>query len=397
MLYAMTQAFRLGLIGAIANPTPGAMRLCEGLKNRKICETAKKAFHSSSTLAEHHSLRSREIHPKRELMTTSVKRMLPILQTKGGEFLTQTMQHIYDETTQTHCYGIHRNEQQVEDDIKATRKRYSEIKSRLLAKMELSPDTPFIEIVGDSAAYSPTGTTRTLHFLDQYLPIDAVWIYGYTGHTKDNGTKCVNAAVSYLAEKRNHLDKTIGNLVGFHSPAALDEWGCTGPDLNHYILVYGDDETNRKTGTVFGDDITTSDFLSDRLLLAGGGIQSFRQACNFFLLERPVLAIDELRGDNTRFAVLPDGTRKDYFSAPEFLQFIKMRIASCKEVISEDLLNAWYNSYLRTHLLADPKRNDYDTKQKLLDEAWKLFKEHRLYEKLTLFTLLEPDLQRSRL
>ena len=323
-------------------------------------------------------------------------------QRREGKYLTDTVQFLKDNNTGAHFYGIHRDEQMVinrdgQEHFERTERRYDQIKSHILKQMGLQPNTPILQVVGDSAAFSLTGTRRAMSFLQNHLSPNSAIAYGYTGHSEPDGAKCVNAAVSAYIIEQGLTKQTIGNLVGFHTPTALDSWGCTGPELNHYLLVYGKDESSRETGTVFGDDITTSDFLSDKLIMLEGGIQSFRQACNLLLLGRPIVALAGLRGDRTRFAIAEDGKPKNYFTAPEFLQFMKDKVkrleisGDCSSGLYDDLLitdtilNGWLDEYLSNHLLSDPKRKDYDTKKKLLDDAWKLFKTERLYARLHLF------------
>ena len=326
-------------------------------------------------------------------ISQKVKEMVLNLQKKQGTFLTETMQCIKNQETESCFYGIQSDEQMVKDqdgqeNINDTVKRYAEIKAHILQKMGLQPNFPVLQVVGDSAAFSLQGTQKAMKFLQQHLSSHSAIAYGYTGHFGSDGTQCVNAAVSTYIIQNGLVGQTIGNLVGFHTPTALDSWGCSGPTLNHYLLVYGKDESRRETGTVFGDDITTSDFLSDQLIMLEGGIQSFRQACNFLLLERPIIALTGLRGEKTRFALTEDGQSKNYFTAPEFLEFMKNKVKDGKEETtpSDEILNGWYDEYLHTRLLSDPKRGDYDTKKKLLDDAWKLFKGEKLYKKLHLFT-----------
>lgn len=324
-------------------------------------------------------------------ISNMVKNLAVRFQRKEGAFLSETVQLINDPRTNVCFYGIHRDHQVISnhngcEHFESTAKRYSEIKSHILSKMGLQPNTEVIEVVGDSAAFSLEGTQEAMNFLQRHLSPHAAVVYGYTGHSEKDGTKCVNAAVTDYVAERGLSKQTIGNLVGFHTPAALETWGCTGPELNHYILVYGDNESTRETGTVFGDDITTSDFLSDKLLMVEGGIQTFRQACNFLLLRRPILSLMGLRGDKTRFAVGEDGKSKNYFTAPEFLQFLKDRIKELgQKDLSNKILDGLYDEYLSTRLLSDPKRKDYDTKKKLLDDAWKLFQTEKLYMQLHLF------------
>jgi len=311
------------------------------------------------------------ISPKK--MAQFIRGWTENLQNRNAVFLTETLQHFQDRETGVHVFGIHKN-QQMAKDWRATLHRYEVIRSYLLALMGLDPNTSFVEIVGDSIAYSFEGTQAAKRFLKDRLSPDAVWVYGYTGHDESDGTQCVNAIVSSLVEEENHLDKTIGNLVGFHTPVALENWKCSAPLLEYNLLVYGNDESNRQTGTVFGDDIITSDFLCNTLYVIEGGVQSFCQACNFLRLEYPVIAIAGLRSERTRYGTLPDGSKMEYFSAVSFLQFLKDKKDQIAGEVSDDLLDSWYREYFDTHLLADPKRQDYDTKQNLFNEAWELFK-----------------------
>lgn len=334
-------------------------------------------FNDSGTAIEINSISAVVTLPKK------MKEMIALFQLRKGEVFSDKFQLICDRETGSNFYGIHRDDQMT--DVESTAKRYEEMKSHLLKEMELQPDTLINQVVGDSAAFSPLGTEKAMQFLGSHLSRREAVLYGYTGHAEADGTRCVNAAVSDYVVERGLVKQTIGNLVGFHTPAALESWGCTGPQLSHYIVVYGNDDSKRETGAVFGDDITTSDFLSDRLIMLEGGIQSFRQACNFLLLKRPIVALADLRGDKTCFAKMADGSTKNYFSAPEFLQFIKEGVQGCKQAITDELLEDWYNGYLGARLISDPKRQDYDTKKKLLDDAWALFKAEKLYERLDLF------------
>ena len=277
------------------------------------------------------NLKSLDHLPPPASISLKVKELTITLQKREGVFLTQTLQLITDQKTEACFYGIHRDEQMVtnrdgQEHFESTEKRYAEIKSHILQQMRLDPNTPIIQVVGDSAVFSSEGTREVMKFLQKNLPTHSVIAYGYTGHSELDGTNCVNAAVSAYIVEQKLIGQTIGNLVGFHTPMALDSWGCSGPKLNHYLLVYGKDESKRETGTVFGDDITTSDFLSNQLIMLEGGIQSFRQACNFLLLQRPIVALAGLRGDRTRFAITEDGKQKDYFTATGFLQFMKDKI-----------------------------------------------------------------------
>lgn len=263
-----------------------------------------------------------------------------------------------------------------------TVKRYAEIKSHILQQMKLSPNTSILEVVGDSAPFSPMGIREAMRFLQRSISPHNAIVYGYNGYSELDGTKCVNGAVSAYIAEQGLVGQTIGSLVGFHTPMALDSWGYSGPQLRHYLLIYGEDESNRDTGTLFGDDITTSDFLSDRLLMLEGGIQSFRQACNFLLLGRPIVALTGLRSDMTAET---DGA-PSYFTASEFLQFIKDKVEGCNQkILSDAVLNEWRDEYFCGRLLSNPKKGDCDARKKLFNDAWQFFKVEKLYTRLHLF------------
>ncbi len=257
--------------------------------------------------------------------------------------------------------------------VNKTGRLYQEIRSHILASIGAN-SIPFVEVVGDSAPFSLEGTLRARDFIARHIK-NNVTEYGYTGYVNKDGTRCTNAIVSELVVKNRMLDLTIGNLVATHTPIALEKWGCSGPDLRYYTLVHP---------ARFGDDIITTDYLADRLVVTEGGIQTFAQICNFLLLGKPVYAIKGLRGDKTRFAY-DEGVKKTYFSATEFIEFLKQE---CEKVLNlePELLDQLKDKYLdpNVRLLTNPKRGDAGTKQALIDKGWKLFKDMKLYEKLNL-------------
>lgn len=304
---------------------------------------------------------------------------LPILieqfQKNQGSWITANCQKIERGTIQ--YYGI-RKDQQMQKNISSTRELYQQLKSHLLQKMGLSPGAQVIQVVGDSSFFSLEGTERAKSFLRNHLSTDAAILYGYTGHVSKDGTRCANAAVTDVVTEKGLKKKTIANLVGYHTPLALKSWGTTGPELQTYIVVYGDDETCRECGTVFGDDVTSSDFLTDKLLLLEGGAQSFRQVCNALLLSQEIVILSGLRSADR--AIAPDGT--PFFSASKFLQDIRAHIS--RKDVSIENLQEWYKNYFGKGkcYVGDPRKPDFDTKQKLIDDAWALIVEEKLYLKL---------------
>lgn len=296
-----------------------------------------------------------------QLMNEAVTRFLK----NEGNPLTSNFQHL--EIDGVHFYGVHKD-QQLQSSTAETRALYQQLKSHILQNMGLQPDTQVIQVVGDSAKYTEEGTERGKEFLFKDLSSNCLIEYGYTSH--DSPTRrCVNAIVGNIIEENNLQHRAIGNLVNRHSKTALTEWGCTGIPLKHYMIVYNEE------GTVFGDDTISSDFFGDTLRVLEGGIQSFQQIVHALMLDQKVEAISNLRTFETA-----QFEGKYYFSATEFL----------KQLLHDKPtdLQAWYDAYLDKHLIANPKRGDYATKKPLLDNAWKLFIENNLYEKLHLITFI---------
>lgn len=326
--------------------------------------------------------------------TPHFSQALKHFQQNQGQWITFHCQHI--QLGEIHYYGVRVNDQmQKPDDLSqsllATRRVYQEMKQNILQKMGLSSDTEIVQVVGDSSPFSQEGTKQAKEFLSFHLPVNGVVLYGYTGHETMDGTRCVNAAVSNIMAERGHLNKTIGNLVGFHTPMALNEWGSTGPELQHYIVVYSDDESSPEKGTAFGDDITTSDFFADRLLVLDGGAQSFMQICNALLLDQKINILSGLRTPEKSEVIDSQGNETPYFSASQFLHDIASFVKERGEPLSERELQQWYHNYFGPGkcYAGDPQKPDFNKKQKMIDESWAFFIQHRLDRKLE--TLVETN------
>ena len=321
--------------------------------------------------------------PQPTTLAEKIKTLTVQFQQNNGKWITSNCQLLQEGSVR--YYGIHKK-QQYQKNMNETRRLYKELKSHILQYMDLSPDTHVIQVVGDSAAFSPEGTKKAKSFLKNHLKPENVILYGYTGHAEQDGTRCVNAAVSDIITEKNMLDHVIGNVVGFHTPIALTNWGCSGPLLKHYVIVYGDDESCREQGTVFGDDVIASDYFADQLLMLDGGAQSFRQACHAFLLGQETTIYSGLRAPlkASSFEV-GEGNKSQiktpYFNASQFIQEIEDHMIG--KGWNEEDLKKWYSQYFGQGkcYIGDPKRGDFDTKQKLMDEAWNLFIEHKLYLK----------------
>lgn len=315
-------------------------------------------------------------------------------QRKHGNWITENCQHI--QSSDVHFYGIHKDAQMQTRDsfattVQATRRLYQETKSHVLQNVGLPSTTVAIQIVGSSPSFSLKGTEKAKAFLHSQITKDNLVIFGFNGYADSDGARSANACVTDVVLEKGMQNQTVANLVGYHTPLALKEWGCTGSNaLKHYVIVYSDDETNAEKGTLFGDDITTSDFMADKLLILVGGVQSFREACNALLLGQNIVALAGLNSPSNAFAkeVITDVHGKPrevltpYFSAAQFLKDIVTHLSD--KGTSEIELQNWYNNYFGRGkcYVSDPRKGDFSARKKLMDNAWDFFIKEKLYLKI---------------
>ncbi|MBS0655928.1 MAG: hypothetical protein JSR46_09135, partial [Verrucomicrobia bacterium] len=285
--------------------------------------------------------------------------------------------------------GIHKNKQS-QSSHEATRELYQDMKLRVLKNMNIESDTEVVQVVGGCSAYSPEGTARAKEILKALLSQNCVILYGYTGMKEQNGAMCdVNAAVSDVAGDMRRLDRVVANVVGFDTPRALNEWKSSGPQLKNFVIVYGDDESCEGAGTLFGDDVTTSDFFADKMVMLDGGVQSFRQACNALLLNQKITAMTGLRAEDKKYvseisAHSQDIVRTPFFAAVQFLSEVAEALLERKDRDPDEHLKEWFKQYFGKGkcYVCDPKKKTFDTKQRQLEEAWDLFLNEKLYLKM---------------
>jgi hypothetical protein len=272
-----------------------------------------------------------------------------------------------------HYYGIHKDSQEKPSAL-------LDLREIVRLTLKISPEGLVIQVIGDSRPFSKKGTEAGYRFIKAAFRANDYVLYGYTGlHTKD-GSKCVNALTSSYLQDHGLLDKAIGNVVGYQTRSALSG-KCDGPDLSHYVVVYGDDESSAKKGTLFGDDIATSDHLADRFLLLEGGIQSFAQACNALAMGKFISGLSGIRHSSS----------SSFFSATEFLNFLQSNLASIPpEEATEEFLTFLKDQYIREHSPADPSGKYYEQKMRLFDASWTFFLENRLHENLHLLRTFTP-------
>lgn len=248
----------------------------------------------------------------------------------------------------------------------------------ILQNMGLPPDAKFLQVVGDSAKFSAAGTEAGRRFLEKHLADDSKAIlWGFTGQgLSGDAALDVNQLVNdWVDADKARSSRTLANVVDFHTVKAIRDWKCSISTSNYnFFVVYGDAK--------FGDDVISSDSLTDVAVCLEGGVQSFCQIVNFLDRKRKVVGIYNLRG-STNPAYFDPETKQYmvYFSAGEFLSLLKSEVDRKKEITSADI-EKFKDAYLKTHQLINLRRPDAETKQALFDAAWTLFQEKRLWQRL---------------
>lgn len=254
------------------------------------------------------------------------------------------------------------------------------LKDYIFKHLELNRQTKILQVIGDSAVFSPAATKTAQEYLERFLNADeSLVLWGYTGHVnKDTGAKDTNQLVNdWLDANSDRPKRTLANIVDFHTPQAIESWNSSILTSNrNFYMVYGDAK--------FGDDIISSDLITDSAVVLEGGIQTFRQMMNLLLFDLQIHCIYNIR--NKIKPVVSSFQYEGFFSATEFLdllaQYIKTRTFQGFKIAEKDM-EEFKNNYLRTHFLFDPKKPDASTKQNLFDAAWRLFIQERLWTKVS--------------
>jgi hypothetical protein len=181
-----------------------------------------------------------------------------------------------------------------------------------------------LQIIGDSLpAYDRDSREVLIRAIDSLINdfgITSV-IYGLTGKVGVNGCVDINQIVNeWLDDDPKIRSRYVWGVVsdiGTVDAISKHEYTVSDKCVN-FIVVTG--------GASFGDEIRLTDAMTDVLLIAEGGVQSFCQAVN--VLARP----------NTTVYAYPDlrsGDSPARFSAARFLHYIKTH---CRN-LSPDLLD----------------------------------------------------------
>lgn len=273
-------------------------------------------------------------------------------------------------------FGVHKDQQHKLD--------FKEVRSHILKSLNLSPDTKIVQVVGDSGNFSVNGTKCGKLFLEKHLKDEYLIQWGFTEKgRKGDSVHAINQLVTnFLDDKPSRYRHSLANVVDFHTPKAIQDWGCSTTKSNlHYYLVYGD--------ACFGDDMVSSDALTDIAFFIEGGIQSLGQLFNFLSKGIEIYGVYNLRGYHN-----PDcfnqqmGKYLDYFSVGEFIDLLKAEIDR-KNDLNKEQIEQFKNDYLnpstgKKRYLFNPSRPDAPTKQAIWDKAWAKFIKEELWKKLHL-------------
>ncbi|MGL4348072.1 MAG: hypothetical protein ACRCSV_01240 [Chlamydiales bacterium] len=259
-------------------------------------------------------------------------------------------------------------------------------RSGILSHLKLAEDTKILQVIGDCIPFSKLGTERAKDILPPILEKpNQLLLWGYTGSQKDHGRRLdINQILNtWVDESPLRGNQVLANVLDIDTPRALKEWNCLGSETTkNFYLVNGD--------ATFGEDIASSDFLTDKACCFDGGIQSFRQMMNLLMRDIDIQCYHGFREKK-------NVVQNTYFSAVEFIKFIRGNIQEYykynnltegkipeKMEVANEFLELWRDSYLEIHPLYNPEVNDPSNRDALFQVAWNLFLEKELWKKLNL-------------
>lgn len=278
------------------------------------------------------------------------------------------------EDSHTKYFGIHKDEQALLD--------FTYAKTKILEKLCLPADTQIIQVIGDSQTYIESGTSFCKEYLNQMLDEHRhLVLWGFTGQKSKSGDRLdANQIVNqWVDASPNRTKRALANIVDFHTVKAIEGGKCDiAQTVQNFYVVYGQAK--------FGDDIISSDSITDLGLCLEGGVQSFCQVVNFLSLNIKVQGVFNVRGQQNSNNY--DSHRQEYLqylSAAEFIFMLNQHIQNKQlngSKISVDDIENFKESYLKTHYLCNPNRQDVNLKKALFDVAWKKFIDEQLWLRL---------------
>lgn len=271
---------------------------------------------------------------------------------------------------------------------------FCQVRSGILTHLKLPTNTKIVQIIGDCIPFSAKGTCKAREMISSILEDpNQLLLWGYTGTQKDNGRRLdVNQLLNEWVDSCNtRSNRVLANILDIDTVKALTEWDCLGAKTaKNFYLVYG--------GAKFGEDIDSSDSITDQACCFEGGIQSFRQMVNLLMRNTSIQCYYGLRTSNDPANFDRNAQPYiEYFSAVKFMKWMQDNIQKYYEYnnligktippemdICDDILEFWKDSYLDLYPLCNPQVRDFSTRQAFFQDGWNLFLEKRLWEKLDL-------------
>ena len=185
--------------------------------------------------------------------------------------------------------------------------------------LQLPIDIKITQIIGDCIPFSHTGTSKAREAISSILADpNQLLLWGYTGSQTDNGQRLdINQLLNEWVDSCDtRSSRVLANILDIDTIKALTEWNCLGAKTaKNFYLVYG--------GAKFGEDIDSSDFITDQACCFDGGIQSFRQMTNLLMRGIPIQCYYGFRTNNDPANFDRDSQSYiEYFSAVEFMEWM---------------------------------------------------------------------------
>jgi hypothetical protein len=260
---------------------------------------------------------------------------------------------------------------------------FVEVKKTILQKLGMSADTPIVQVVGDSDWFTEAGAlfAKNYVFKDLNANKNALVLYGFTGHRSQEPEKYdVNGIVNeWMSQDSERADRVLANIVDSATVGVIEKYKCdVSLENKNFYLVHGDAN--------FGDDVLSSDMITDKVICLEGGIQSLRQVINCIHGDAPATCLYNLRDP-----------QKNMLSAAGFLKTF-VDYANEMNLDVKDLTNGQVAMIIDQYkkerdLLFDPTRHDAGTKSHLFNEAIEMFINEEVWRKLNLceFIAFEPN------
>lgn len=262
----------------------------------------------------------------------------------------------------------------------------------ILQQLNLPIHSKIYQVLGDSAKYHKAGTEFAREYLNKHLEKAGLVLWGFTGYGTASHERDANQLVSDWIDLNQAGHRSLANVVDFNTIEALTKWKNQGSLANRNFFLVHDQGTAK-----FGDDVISSDFITDLGICFDGGIQSFRQIVNLLSRNVETYGCYNLRGDNHPASFDPiSQTYKQYFSAAEFFDQLKTFLLE-KQASGEEpsvrLVEQFKEAYIKEQPLFkfNPKKPVAD-KAALFETGWKQFMDEELWRRLDLcnFTKFVP-------